>query len=611
MIALHHTLTLIILTIALTTGANTVQFQRRGERGDLREEFHQTYPISGEARISLQNINGDVHIKVWDRAEVKVDAIKSARTQERLKEAEIIVEPASDAIKIRTKYPEYMRSRRDENGAYENPADVEYTLTVPRQSRLQNIELINGDFDAADYAGDVRVSAINGRITARGLTGEARLSTINGAVQVVYEQLINNKPINLSSVNGRVELTLPSDVNAEIRANTVHGPITNDFNLPVKRGEYVGRDLAGQLGNGDTHIRLNNVNGPVMIKRADDHKTISRVTNLLNEDLRNNNEHNEPFRREEVERAMRDAQQAEREVARAMRDSQREMQRQMARDMQREQRRMSVEMREAARDIERARPELEAMRNWGARVVDKQGKSFPVSGNTPQRVIVETFDGTVTVKAWDKPEVNCTIVKKASDQAEMDAMQITTEQRGNEIYLTAKHPQSNNYQSNSSVQFEVFVPARSNLRVSSGDGRLSVEGVNGEIDLKTGDGSIAVRNSGGRLRAVTGDGRLVVNDFDGAADVRTGDGRLLLEGRFTQLDAQTGDGPVMLGLPAGVNAVIETNAESVSHSEMYVAEDPNEEKRVRRWRVGNGGSNIWRIRTGDGRVVLGRPGNEE
>jgi hypothetical protein len=53
------------------------------------EEFHQTYPLTANGRISLENINGAVHVKVWDQNHVKVDAIKRAYDEERLKNAEI------------------------------------------------------------------------------------------------------------------------------------------------------------------------------------------------------------------------------------------------------------------------------------------------------------------------------------------------------------------------------------------------------------------------------------------------------------------------------------------------------------------------------------------
>ena len=35
----------------------------------LHEEFHQVYPVSVNPRISLENINGDVHVAAWDRNE--------------------------------------------------------------------------------------------------------------------------------------------------------------------------------------------------------------------------------------------------------------------------------------------------------------------------------------------------------------------------------------------------------------------------------------------------------------------------------------------------------------------------------------------------------------
>src|SRR5215217_7441829 len=45
---------------------------------EFREEFHQTYPLSNTGRISLENINGGVQIRIWDRPAIQVDAIKRA-----------------------------------------------------------------------------------------------------------------------------------------------------------------------------------------------------------------------------------------------------------------------------------------------------------------------------------------------------------------------------------------------------------------------------------------------------------------------------------------------------------------------------------------------------
>ena len=76
-------------------------------RGSLTEEFHQTYTITPDGRVELDNINGSVHISSWDRNEIKVDAIKSADTKERLDEAKIEVDSGKEYLSIRTKYPEH------------------------------------------------------------------------------------------------------------------------------------------------------------------------------------------------------------------------------------------------------------------------------------------------------------------------------------------------------------------------------------------------------------------------------------------------------------------------------------------------------------------------
>src|SRR5262245_60561564 len=196
---------------------------------EFREEFHQTYPLSATGRVGLENINGGVQIKVWDRAAVQVDAIKKAWRKERLVEARIEVNSTEDNLHIKTEYPDWNQNYR--NDRYDNPATVEYTLTVPRKASLQSIELINGSVDIDGAEGSVKASSINGPVSARGLLGDVKLSTINGPLKAIFARLDDQRPISVGSVNGPVTLIVPSDANAAIRASTVHGGISNDFGL--------------------------------------------------------------------------------------------------------------------------------------------------------------------------------------------------------------------------------------------------------------------------------------------------------------------------------------------------------------------------------------------
>src|SRR5690242_14494186 len=245
---------------------------------ELREEFHQTYNLSPTGRVSLENINGGVQIKVWDRPAVQVDAVKKAYRKDRLNEAKIDVNATEENIRIKTEYPDRELTFRSDR--YDNPATVEYTLTVPRKAVLESIELVNGSIDIDAVEGNVKASSINGRVGARGLMGETRLSTINGQLEATFTQLDESKPISLNSVNGNVTLVLPSNANASIRASTVHGGISNDFALQVKHGEYVGHSMDGQIGTGGPRIKLGNVNGGIKVTHAQDGLPLSPAVSL-------------------------------------------------------------------------------------------------------------------------------------------------------------------------------------------------------------------------------------------------------------------------------------------------------------------------------------------
>ncbi len=241
-------------------------------RGTLTEEFHQTYALTADGRVELDNINGAVHISSWDRNEVKVDAVKYADTKQRLEEAKIEVDSGKEYLSIRTKYPNH---NHDWNwGSHNNPAEVEYTLTVPRTARLDEIKLINGSLDVAGVTGEVRASCINGRLEAKDLAGRAQLSTVNGSLDAKFDQLAG-KEVELNSVNGSVDLTIPSDSNAVVEASTISGGINNDFGMHVDHHRFVGHELRGELGTGGTHIKLANVNGRVAIHHAQDGRALS------------------------------------------------------------------------------------------------------------------------------------------------------------------------------------------------------------------------------------------------------------------------------------------------------------------------------------------------
>src|ERR1041384_4626964 len=530
-----------------TAADSTYAVSESGE--EMREEFHQTYPLSQSGRVSLENINGDLQIKVWDRAAVQVDAIKKAYRKDRLAEATIEVNATEENIRIKTEYPDEPQNFRSGQGRYDNPATVDYTLTVPRKAMLESVELINGSIDIDGVEGNVKASSINGRLNARGLTGEARLSTINGPLNATFNQLDESKAISLGSVNGNVTLVIPSNANASVRAGTVHGGISSDFALKVKDGEYVGHSMDGQIGTGGPKIKLGNVNGGIRVSRAQDGLPLSPAASLQGEAGEDDDKDVDVDVAVNVAEKVRVQIDAERIARQAQRDAQRQVDPAM-RDAQRE-------VERAQREVEREQPRVERAQrvavitkrqggeDYGRRVTVKETRTFAVSGSP--RITLNTFDGQATVPGWDKQEVTYTATKAAHDEETLKGISIQSQQQGEAVSITA----TSNDQESGSVDFDVYVPRQSTLHVSSGDGALNLEGVKGQITLRSGDGPIEVANGGGQLQVNTGDGVIRVIKFEGQVDARTGDGAIALDGNFNAVTARTGDGTISLSVPAG------------------------------------------------------------
>lgn len=241
----------------------------------ITEQFHKSYPISADGRISLKNVNGPVTVIAWDKNEVQVDAVKTGDTKELVDDAKIEVNAGSSMIDIRTHYPEDRHNY--------HAATVDYTLHVPRNGRLDKIELVNGRVSIEGVQGGVHASSVNGEVEARNVAGEMNLQSVNGRIAADVHSLARS--VNIGTVNGQVALKLPSDASAEIDASTVHGNISNDFNIPVNHGHFApGSELRARLGSGEARMKLSTVNGGIEIQRAPDGKPLGKVTNLLPED---------------------------------------------------------------------------------------------------------------------------------------------------------------------------------------------------------------------------------------------------------------------------------------------------------------------------------------
>jgi hypothetical protein len=271
--------------------------------------------------------------------------------------------------------------------------------------------------------------------------------------------------------------------------------------------------------------------------------------------------------------------------------------------------------------------------------VDSQGqilreeKRFKVSG-VPD-VQVSTYGGSISVQSWDRPEVMVEVEKRGATREAVEAIQVTSSQRGNRIEIEVKGPRRESFTGlgihrSTSARLTLFVPERLNLVARSGDGSIRAERINGRVELRTGDGGIRATRLSGDIVIDTGDGAIVVQQSEGTLNLETGDGGMTVSGKFSAVkmhtgdgsivcradpgttmadnwDISTGDGAVSIYLPPSFSANLDahTGDGTIRHDlPMPLERETGEtDRRTLRARLGEGGR-LLRIRTGDGGIRL-------
>jgi hypothetical protein len=259
-------------------------------------------------------------------------------------------------------------------------------------------------------------------------------------------------------------------------------------------------------------------------------------------------------------------------------------------------------------------------------------KRFTVTG-TPV-VHLTTFDGSIQIQSWDKNEVLVEIEKRGPTRESVEALEVKSSQNGNTIELEVKKPRSETFtgigfHQSASARLIVSLPRHADVRARSGDGSITIEGVEGRIEGHTGDGSIRAANVTGELTFNTGDGSVTVEGAEGRLNLETGDGSVNVSGKLTSVrlhtgdgsivyraepatamtddwEITTGDGGVSLYLPSDFGAELDahTGDGSIRNDLSVVSSGEGVvNRRTVRGRLGAGGKQL-RIRTGDGAIRL-------
>src|SRR5947199_5672349 len=141
----------------------------------ISKDFNQTVPLQPCGTFELQNVNGTIDVQGWDRNEVEIHAVKTAKQKESdLERVTIDVDAKPDAVSITTRYPQ--------NEGVE--VAVEYTIHVPHSAHIEHIGTVNGTLRISGLENVEDLHTVNGDIEVFEGGGNVRAHTTNGNVHL-------------------------------------------------------------------------------------------------------------------------------------------------------------------------------------------------------------------------------------------------------------------------------------------------------------------------------------------------------------------------------------------------------------------------------------------
>lgn len=219
----------------------------------ISKEFDRTYPLQTGGSFDLQNVNGTVEVQGWDRNEIEIHAVKTAKQKESdLELVSIDVDAKPNAVSVSTRYPQ--------NEGVE--VAVEYTIHVPRGARVEHLGTVNGALRIADVQAIEDLHTVNGNIEVYDGGGSVHAHTINGNIHVELVHVREQNNVTAETTNGSLLLAVPSDTQADLETRCMNGNFSSELPISMESTLHP-REMHGKFGNGGPPIRLHTINGGI------------------------------------------------------------------------------------------------------------------------------------------------------------------------------------------------------------------------------------------------------------------------------------------------------------------------------------------------------------
>ena len=158
------------------------------------------------------------------------------------------------------------------------------TIQVPVNTSVELKTVNGGHIDVTGLNGTLDVENVNGPVTLKNVSGSVSATTVNGSLTVSLDRVTPDKPMSFSSLNGKLDVTLPADAKARLRIKTTNGAVYSDFDVKMEAdtskpvvedgrgqgGKYrirMDRGVTGSINGGGPEYSFQTMNGSILIHK--------------------------------------------------------------------------------------------------------------------------------------------------------------------------------------------------------------------------------------------------------------------------------------------------------------------------------------------------------
>lgn len=247
--------------------------------------------------LNVSNENGSTVFQAENRSDVEVVTVirqpwlSDKKVEDYMKDVEVKLYAEDDTIMIKT------QSESIRTWFINSKPRIDLTIKIPKDHPLDiavwqkngsvtaseltlkntmEVETTNGKINVEDMEGQFILHSSNGVITAKNMKGSLDTRTTNGKMDVQGDFaslrvkttngsiLVSSSKVrgdwNISTTNGKIQVTLPADGDYTFEGKTTNGSISSDEPLYLS-----GKSDTDKVGTGEHSIKATTTNGGIQV----------------------------------------------------------------------------------------------------------------------------------------------------------------------------------------------------------------------------------------------------------------------------------------------------------------------------------------------------------